>query len=178
MNAWYHLVKKGTNMKKGIVSPYYMSINNMSVQLSLALNKYRGRMCDEWNIYPNKDPNSLTNDQIMNGLNKYRGKYGTKCIYLFRYPPYPEMGKYMKDILTRFDIYRVNLDKVNDIIYIDYNLIDAKGKEWYDNVSELEYFSKYDENTKGLLFATIPHVALVTRSGRIHPDAITRISKK
>lgn len=177
VNMWYHLVPKNANLSKGILSPHALQYFHMDDLLVDALKKYKNRMVDGWNIYPDRNPDELTIEELMKGLNSHRGKWGTHCIYLFKYPPYKSLGKYMERILNYRKICKIDITKIPDIVYIDYNLMDAKGKKWFETVSKKEYFSNYDEdNNSGLLFAQIPHIALATKSGIIPRSAIVSIT--
>ena len=104
-------------------------------------------------------------------------------IYLFRFPPYAALGNNMAMVLRYKDIWQINLSKVPDIIEIDYGYVDSnpdKGaikKEFYDTVTEKDYFKNYNDNTKGLLFAPIPHIAVATSSGRIQRSAMKKMIK-
>lgn len=110
---FYHMVPKKANISKGLLAPYAMNKFGMEKELSFSLDKYRNRLVDTdaWNIYPNRDPKSLSNEEILNGINQFRkSEDGSKYIYFFRYPPYKELGKNMETILKSKDIYRINLN--------------------------------------------------------------------
>lgn len=56
---------------------------------------YRGRSAD-----------SLTAEEIMTGLDKYRQEKDLcKVIYFFRYAPYKKLGRNMENVLRGKDIY-------------------------------------------------------------------------
>lgn len=177
-DIWYHLIPKNANISKGIMSPYYMYHHGMKKLAKEATDKYRERMCNGWNIYPGRDPDSLTLEEVLEGLEKFRGKDGSKYIYLFRYAPYKELGINMAEVLKYKDVLEVDLSKLSDIVYIDYGYVNSNSDEnridpeYYVNVTRDEYFSNYDDNTSGLLFAPINHVSIATKSGRIPPAAI------
>lgn len=178
---WYHLVPKGSDMSIGILSPRYMAVHNKEEILPDALDKYRDRLVDnDFNIYPGRDPESLSVDEILLGLKKIRGSYGDKCIYMFRYPPYFGMGKTMDNILSEKDLYEIDLNKVNDIEYIDYGRRLSRGngepldRDYYDKVSPEEYFSQYDDSI-GMVFSTLNHISVSTKSGYIPRKALRRI---
>ena len=180
-SKWYHLVPKGTNLNEGIISPWYMMNTNKEDLLSDVLDKYRDRLVsDDFNIYPGRDPESLTTEEILSGLDKIRGKYGSKCIYMFKYPPYFGMGRNMNKILLGKDLYEIDLNKVDDIEYIDYGRMFSHGdgepltKEYYDTISPEEYFSNYDDNIP-MLFSRLNHIAVSTNSGFIPKKAIRKI---
>lgn len=175
---WYHMVPKGADMSKGIISPFWMAENNLNKLALDSVDKYRNRLVSSWNIYPGRNPNSLSLEEIMNGLNQFRGDNGTRAIYLFRYPPSSLMGPNMANILKYKDIYEVDISKIPDIIDIEYNINDGPSKEWYDTVTPAEYFKNYDDNAEKsgkLLFAGIPHISIITKQGRITPRAIKKM---
>lgn len=177
---WYHMVPKNADISKGIISPFWMADNNLEKLALNSVDKYRNRLVNSWNIYPGRNPNSLTLEEIMLGLNQFRGDNGTRAIYLFRYPPSSLMGPNMAKILKYKDIYEVDISKIPDIIDIEYNINNGPSKEWYDTVKPQEYFSSYDDNAEAhgkLLFAGIPHIAIITKQGRIHPKAIKKLTK-
>lgn len=46
--------------------------------------KYRNRLCNDWGIYPDKNPKDLTLKEIHDGLNKFRmDENGNSYIYFF-----------------------------------------------------------------------------------------------
>lgn len=180
-DIWYHLIPKDnqTFISNGIMSPYYMYYKRGLKKYTDGVTyKYRDRLCNGWGIYPDRDPRSLTTEEVLEGLKQFRGEYGDRYIYLFRYPPYKELGYNMSKILKHKILLEVDLSKVPDIVDIDYGYIGSNsdnGKidpEYYVNVTRDEYFSNYDDNTKSLLFASINHIAVATKSGRIAPYAI------
>jgi len=178
-NIWYHMVPKGTDVSKGIVSPSYMKAAGMDDVLHESLDKYRDRLVSSWSIYPGRTPESLTDDEILDGLDKFRGADGSKSIYLFRYPPSKLLGPNMAKVLASKDIYEVDLDKVPDLVKLDFTVNDGPGEKYFNTIRPTEYFSTYDDNAEKhgkLLFAGIPHVAIVTRSGRIPPSAIRKVA--
>jgi ribosomal protein S18 acetylase RimI-like enzyme len=181
-HKWYHLVPKGADVSTGILSPWYMATHNKEEMLPGALDKYRARLVSkDFNIYPGRDPESLTVDEIIDGLNKMRGEYGDRCIYMFRYPPHYGMGKTMDGILAAKDLYEIDLNKVNDIEYIDYGRMFSHGdgepltKEYYDTISPEEYFAHYDD-TIGMVFSRLNHISVATTSGYIPKKALRKIS--
>lgn len=177
-NLWYHLIPKGSDLSKGILSPQWMITHHMETLALYYLDKYRDRMVSSWNIYPDKEPNGLSIEELFAGLEKFRGKYGKQAIYAFRYPLASQMGPNMKKVLRYKDIYEIDISKIPDLIMIDYNINGGKPASWYDSVTQEEYFSTYDDNAEKhgkLLFAGIPHVAIITTSGRIPPQAIRKL---
>lgn len=181
VNLWYHLVPKGVDLRDGIISPYYMEKSHNTELLLSSLKKYRSRLVDGWGVYPERNGDELTAEEILSGLVKYRGTNGDRMIYLFRYPPTSDLGTNMEKVLNEKDVYEVDLDKVPDIIEIDYghegsNTDNKKlSASYYRNISRDQYFKNYDDNTNGLLFAQINHISVATKSGRIPPDAIRKL---
>ena len=177
-NIWYHLLPKDANLSKGIISPYYMYKHGMKSYANDTTYKYRDRLCNSWNIYPDRLPDELTLEEVLEGLKQFRGEYGDRYIYLFRYAPYKELGSNMTNILKYKILVEVDLSKVPDIVDIDYGYINSNSDEekidpeYYVGITRDEYFSKYDDNNKGLLFASINHISVATKSGRIPSTAI------
>lgn len=181
-NIWYHCVPiKSFSISKGIMSPRYMYEHGYTNLAIDATYKYRMRLCNGWGIYPDRDPKSLSIEEVLDGLDKFRGEGGSKAIYLFRYPPKKELGKNMRDFLRYHDILEVDLSKVPDIVSIDYGYINSNtdndriDPEYYKDISYEDYFSNYDDNTTGLLFAKINHISVITESGKITKSAIRLI---
>lgn len=107
---FYHLVPKGSDMSLGLLSPYAMMKLNLIDLASRSLDKYRDRLVNKWKYYEGRSSDSLTSQEIMNGLDKYRKqKDSTRTIYFFRYPPYRELGSNMRSILDSKDVYRIDL---------------------------------------------------------------------
>lgn len=179
-DIWYHMVPKGTDMSQGICSPCYMKTRGMIKPLHASLDKYRNRLVGTWRIYPNRDPDSLTDNEILYGLNAFRGEYGDRSIYLFKYPPSESLGPNMAAIITNKDIYEVDLSRVPDLAMKDFTINDGPGESWYNVITPDKYFSTYDDDAEKhgkLLFAGIPHIAVATKSGRIPPSAIRKLSQ-
>lgn len=182
---FYHMVPKGTNMKNGITSLRYQYDNNQIDIANKGADKYRDRLVNGWGIYPNRNPEDLSLDEIINGLDKFRGDGGSAQIYFFKYPPYKELGNKMKEILKYKDIYRIDLDdpKVKNIIeYIDWGYYfnntdnEPMNEEYYRNVTVDQYFSEYTENTNAPLFASIPHIGIKFKNNYIPKNLITKIN--
>ena len=133
--------------------------------------KYRVRLCNSWNIYPGRDPESLSIEEIYEGINKFRNSDdGCNQIYFFKYPPYKQLGPKMANILNNKKIYQININNPiikDNIKFIDYGYDfsnnDSKQltSEYYDNITPNEYFSKYEENNKNkLIFASLNHISI------------------
>lgn len=181
---FYHLVPKGSDMRNGIVSLQYQYDNDLEAFRHNA-EKYVGRMTSPngWNYYPGKD--TLTDDEIISGLNRYRGIDGANRIYLFRFPPYKGMGRKMDDILKDKDIYRIDLNDPalqKEILSIDWGFEGANSdndkldRAYYENITPEEYFENYSESDGKLLFSHMNHISLRCRSGCIPKKYITKIS--
>ena len=185
---FYHMVPKGTDVSKGLLAPAALSKLGMQTELDNALNKYRERMVKGWRIYPDKLPEELTTDELITGLEKFRGEGGARTIYFFRYPPTKILGKNMADILKEKDIYRIDLndpeiqkfiDKVDWGNYLSNTDNPAYNKQWYENISEKDYFSNYDDNpANGMpLFASIPHIGVAFKDGICPREFLTLVTK-
>ena len=69
---FYHLVPDNISLTNdGIVSLEYFYINDKRLY-SKYTDKYRDRLVNEWNIYPNRDKESLSIEEIHDGINKFR----------------------------------------------------------------------------------------------------------
>ena len=179
---FYHMVPKGTPaITEGLLSPFALAKSGNINAAYAALDKYRDRMCGGWNIYPGRDPKSLTLEELLEGLEKFRGKGGSRTIYFFKYPPVAKLGKNMASILKEKDIYRINIKNIslnNYIENIDWGHVGSNTDNpaldylFYRNVTKSEYFSKYIDNPKDStpLFAPIPHIGITFKDG-ICPDA-------
>jgi RimJ/RimL family protein N-acetyltransferase len=185
---FYHMVPAGTNVSRGLLSPHALVKFGMHKEAGNALSKYRNRMVDGWNVYPNRKAEELTEDELINGLEKFRGEGGSREIYFFKYPPTAELGRNMADILKEKDIYRIDLNNKDIMKYIDridWGYVDAcrdnkpYDRKFYEDITTEEYFSKYnDDGDKDKpLFATIPHIGIVFKYGICPNEFITMISK-
>lgn len=184
-NYFYHLVNKDADLSKGLLSLQYMYDNNMDDMFFKYVEKYKDRITNYWNIEEYKDKENLTKEDYINALNIFRGPYGSKYIYFFKYPPYKELGPNMENILKYKDIYRIDLNnkdvlsKIEDIFY-GYDLSNSDNKlldkEYYDNVGIEEYFSKYDDNSK-MNFASLNHIAISFKDGYIPIELLERVEE-
>jgi ribosomal protein S18 acetylase RimI-like enzyme len=184
---FYHLLPKGASITNGITSLEYQYNHNMNDFLKNS-NKYRTRLCGGWNIYPGRNPNSLSSEEIHEGINQFRhSNGGCNRIYLFRYAPYENLGSQMKKILAGKDIYRVDVSKLlkdGIIIDIDYGYIDSNtdndklSEDWYRNISYDDYFKNYTEdNPDRLLFSYMNHISVTPKNGVIPKKYLTKIDK-
>lgn len=186
---FYHLAPKDADvMKKGLLAPYALVKENPEI-CNKALGHYRRRMTGGWNIYPGRNPDGLTLDELLVGLNKFRGKDGDKCIYFFRYPPTKSLGPNMAEILKGKEIYRINLDDPElqkHILFINWGYVGSNtdnpqvDEKYYRTVTEKEYFKDYRDNPKPGVppFAPIIHIGVAFRDGICPAKFITKISSK
>ena len=184
---FYHMVPKTANMRKGLLSPYAMYHAGMEVEALNALNKYRNRLCDGWDIYPDRTPESLTLDELVAGVNKFRGgDDGCKTIYFFKYPPTKKLGPKMAAILKEKDIYRIDLNDEETKKYITnitWGWIGSNtdnspvNREWYENITPEEYFASYKDNPKDgtPLFAPLVHIGVAFKDGICPRKCLTKI---
>jgi len=166
---FYHLVPKDASITTGLYSLAYMYRHKLFDLFDKATEKYRARIVGEWNTkYRGRNETSLTREEIMDALISFRGEYGSEYIYFFRYPPKKSLGERMAKILENKIILRINIQDeevqkgIQDIFYgyegscSDGKLLD---KEYYLNVGEEEYFSKYDDSLE-MNFVTLNHIAI------------------
>ena len=171
---FYHLFPKNSINVGGIISPRYMLENGMFDLFDQSTNKYRDRIVNGWKYY-NKDPNQLTRDEIIDSLNKFRGKYGDNMIYFFKFPPSKILGKNMKNLLKDKIIYQIDLNnpEVRSIINkIDwgYHLSNSNNKslnkKYYEDIDIEKYYRYYNDKAK-LLFANLNHISISPINGII-----------
>lgn len=182
---FYHLVPKGTNVKKdGLLSPYYMHTHDMDDLCLASVEKYRERLCSVWNVYKGRTPESLTLDEILEGLEKVRGKDGSKQIYFFKFPPYEKLSPYFKELLKEKDIYRIDLNDPNlyKMVSVDWGHYNsnpdnqALDESYYRTITAKDYFANYDKNAE-LPFSTLQHISLSSNDGRILSVFLTKMPK-
>lgn len=182
---FYHLAPKTANVSKGITSLEYQYTHDKQLFRKNA-EKYRERLCTGWNIYPNKTPESLTDEEIIDGLKKFRrSAHGANMVYFFKYPPYTQLGPKMKDVLKDKKLYQIDLNNPalqNIIEEIDYGYESSSNdnallnKEFYDNVTPNEYYKNYTEDGTGPLFAPLNHIAVSPKGGVIPRQYIERVN--
>lgn len=181
---FYHLVPDDADLSKGLITPAYAYNTGDMDLFNKMTDKYRDRICNQWNIFPDKDPGMLSPEEIIYAINKFReSNYGVYTIYLFRYPPYKELGINMARCLKNKRIVRVNID-ANDVIsqtrdiYWGHKNSNTKNDElsrtYYELISKEDYFKSYDDNAK-MIFARINHIGLVTKNGRLRPGSFEMV---
>ena len=185
---FYHMIDKNISLDdKGLKTPDYVLKVEHNEELYLKMtDKYRNRLVspDGWNIYPDKQPDELTTDEIYNGINSFRGdSRGNNQIYMFRYPPTKELGPNMRAVLDTKDIYAFDINDPNNSKYInninwgfDGSFTGNKplSKDWYENISQDDYFSKYDDNGK-MLFASLNHISIDPTLGYLPLSCLKKI---
>lgn len=167
---FYHIVDKGAEMSKGILSLKYFYDNKMYDLFDKYSEKYKHRIVNSWNIdkFKGLRESDLSREDIMEALEIFRGTFGASYIYFFKYPPFKELGSKMSELLENKDIYRININdeelmlKIEDIFYgfdesnVNKALLD---RNYYENVSLDEYFSKYCDKDE-MNFAKLNHIAI------------------
>lgn len=167
---FYHIVDKKADLSVGLLSLKYMYDHEMFAEFDEYVDKYRERIVGSWQIekYQNRAPESLTREEIIDALKLFRGENGPSYIYFFRYPLYDGLGKKIENLLKVKDIYQIDINdqktiaKIKEIFYgYDMSNDDNEqlNKEYYERVSEQEYFSKYDDDLP-MNFATLNHIAI------------------
>lgn len=160
---FYHLAPKNINK---IISLEYQYRTNKSL-FKINSDKYRYRLCNGWNIYPGRDPNSLTLEEVHDGICKFRkSENGCNQIYMFRYPPFKMLGKNMANTLKNKGIYRIDLYQIFPLLnYVDWGYVMSNSdnkklnKSYYLNVTPLKYFNNYDDNAS-MRFAAMNHISI------------------
>ena len=185
---FYHMIDKSVKLDdKGLKTPDYVLTKEHDEDLYLKMTeKYRYRLTHGWNIYPDKKPEDLTSDQVYDGINQFRkSKRGNNQIYMFRYPPYKELGPHMADLLKDKEIYAFDINDPNNQKYI--NAIDwgwdgsntdneKLNRQWYENISKEDYFKKYDDNGKPL-FAPLNHISIDPSKGFLPLSCLQKSSE-
>ena len=171
---FYHMVDSGANLSKGLLSLGYMYHHSKPLFLKNA-SKYRNRLCNGWDIYPGRDPKSLTAEEIYEGIKKFRNEDNLNSIYFFKYPPYSSLDKRFDRLYKYKKLYRININdtKVKSIIKnINYGWIDSNtyndplDRKYYETISPEDYFNNFDPD-KGLLFSTLYHISIEVKNGYI-----------
>lgn len=170
---FYHLVNKDSNMSNGLISLQYMYNHKMYDLFDKYVLKYKTTITDNWNIPKYKGKKVLTREEYIDGLNTFCGKYGSNYIYFFKYAPFSSLGSKIRELLKYKDIYRININDeelqkyITDIFYgFDISNSDNKelNKKYYENITEKEYFSKYDDNLE-MYFSTLNHISISFKDG-------------
>ncbi len=165
---FYHIVDRKADLSKGLLSLKYMYDHKLFDLFDKNILKYKDRIVNDWNIEKYKNKHSLTREEFMDALNIFRGEYGASYIYFFRFPLYKELGKKIEDLLKVKDIYRININdeeiqkNIKDIFYgYDESNSDNKilDKEYYENITEKEYFKKYDDSLV-MNFSKLNHISI------------------
>ena len=170
---FYHLVNKDVDMVNGLISLQYMYDNKMYNLFDKNVEKYKDRILNDWNIEKYKEKTNLTREEYIDALNIFRGKYGANYIYFFRYAPYKKLGNKINEIAKCKDIYRININdeeiqkSINDI-FDGYDMSNSDNrlldKQWYETISQEEYFSKYDDALL-MNFSTLNHISISFKNG-------------
>lgn len=182
---FYHLVNKNADLSHGIISLQYMYDHKLYDLFDKYVDKYKERIVSSWNItkYKNRSKDSLTREEILDALNIFRGKYGTSYIYFFKYPPTEKLGTRMKNLLKYKDIYRIDINNeeiqknIIDIFYgYDKSNSDNKKltKDYYENISEEEYFSKYNDSLT-LNFSMLNHIGIAFKDNHCLKEFLVKI---
>lgn len=168
--VFYHYAPKDVDT---LMSPEYVySVLQDKDLYRKMTEKYRSRLTGAWNIYPGRDPDSLTDEEVYAGLEKIRGKGGNNRIYFFRYMPYAALGPRMRAFLKARKAFELNLDdpevrkKIKNIDWgREGSSPDGKtlDEAYYRKVSKKDYFKNYDDSAQ-LNFAALNHIAVEPRT--------------
>ena len=175
---FYHLLPNDVHLdSKGLKTPDYVYKveGNRSLYLQM-VDKYRNRLCNGWGIYPDRDPESLAPKEIYDGINKFRqDPDGNNRIYMFRYPPTPDLGPNMKKTLDGKTIYAFDILNPKNKEYIksihwgfkdSHTDNEALTHEYYEDITPEEYFANYDDDSP-MLFASLSHISITPSKGYI-----------
>ena len=170
---FYHVVNKDADMSLGLLSLKYMYDNGLYDLFDKNTVKYIDRITKDWNIDKYKGKSNLTREEIIDALNIFRGEYGSEYLYFFKFPLTKELGPKIEELLKHKDIYRIDINDpevvkhIKDIFYgYDMSNSDNKmlDKEYYENITEEEYFSKYDDSL-AMNFSTLNHISIAFKDG-------------
>lgn len=168
--------------EKGLITPGYAYRNGDKELFRYMTNKYRYRICYEWNIFPNKTPDELTDEDIVYALNKFRkSEHGIDTIYFFRYKPSLSLGPNIRKSLNGSTFVRINLNskkllsQLQEDVFWGYDMSSSNNKPlnriYYEMVSKKDYFSRYDDNNK-MIYSTLNHIGLIVKNGQIKPSLL------
>lgn len=183
---FYHLVNKDADMSDGLISLQYMYDHKMFELFDKYTLKYQDRILNDWNIKKYKGKENLTREEYIDALNIFRGEYGSNYLYFFRYPPYKKLGNKINELSKSKDIYRININDekvkriINDIFYgFDMSNSDNKllDKDYYENISEEEYFAKYNDNLT-MNFSKLNHIGISFKNGNCPLEYLEKINWK
>lgn len=181
---FYHIADKNADIDKlGLVPLEYFYDKKMYEEFDKYSRKYINRLTDGWGIYPGREGSSLTREEIIDGLHKYR-EGGINRIYFFRYPPYTKLHPDINRILNTRYVYRININdpKLKPYIkYIHWGYKDSHTdneklkRKWYEDVTVDKYFKQFNPN-KTPLFASLWHISIETTQGYIPSEFIEKVS--
>lgn len=145
--------------------------------------KYKDRILNDWDIKKYKGKSNLTREQYIDALNIFRGKHGSNYIYFFRYAPYKKLGNKIHELAKYKDIYRININdeevqkSITDIFY-GYDMSNSNNKpldkKYYENISQEQYFSKYDDNLS-MNFSTLNHISISFKNGNCPLEFLEKV---
>lgn len=167
---FYHIVDKNVDLSKGLISLKYMYDNKLYDLFDKYADKYKNRIVESWELekFKGMSESALTREDIIEALEIFRGQFGASYMYFFRYPLYPALGSKISELLKSKDTYRININDeelqllIEDIFYGYKDLNSSEEvltKEYYEKVSELEYYSKYDDQEE-MNFKTLNHISI------------------
>ena len=183
---FYHLINKDANMSHGLVSLQYMYDYKMFELFDKDVLKYKTRIVNDWNIEKYKGKKNLTREEYIDALNIFRGNHGSNYIYFFRYAPFKKLGIKIDELYKYKDIYRLNINDeevqkyIIDIFYgFDMSNSDNKllDKKYYENISQEEYFSKYDD-ALAMNFSTLNHIGISFKNGNCPLEFLEKVDWK
>lgn len=182
---FFHLAPEEADVEsEGLISPEYALETADDPELFRKMtDKYRKRLTSDWGIYPDKQPEALTNEEIVSGLQQVRGKGGANRIYFFPYPPTPDLGPNMTKALKGKSVYMIDMNDLeiqNAVAAVDWGRKGSRpkgkkrNKKFYENVTPEQYFAQYDDNGQPL-FATLDHIGVEPKTGQIPPELLQKI---
>ena len=170
---FYHLLPiSATLTKDGIVSPEYWYRKGDTIRYLKCADKYRYRLVHDWKIYPEANPNTLTVEQIHEGINIFRNnKDGNNYIYLFRYLPYKGLGPNMEDVLNSKLAFQIDIEsgiarqyikKIDWGHWLSNTANRSLNRHYYATVSEDQYFRHYKDSDKPL-YKSLHRIGIVPK---------------
>jgi len=183
-NYFYHLVPKGVAEAEGSITSLEYQYRHQKPLFHKNSEKYRERLVGAWGIYPGRTPESLTDDEVHDGICRFRkSEGGCNQIYLFKFPPYYGLGKNMSNVLQGKDIYRIDINdptvrKLINGIDWGYDFSHTGNQKltpsYYDSITPTDYFGRYDDNGQ-ILFASLNHISISPKTCFISLQHWTKI---
>lgn len=170
---FYHVAPRSLKGRGDLYSLQYLYDHKIYDLFDKYTDKYRNRIVYDWGYHKNKKPEQLTREEILSALKKFRKTSNLNQIYFFRYPPTPDMGNHMANILGDKKIYAIDINNPEVKKYIDYidwgfegsNSNNKKlSRRYYEEISIDDYFDNYDDSAV-MNYASLNHISISFKNG-------------